>query len=219
MSLKLTHFAKARHATKAFDAARKIPAAVIDELKELIRFSPSSVNSQPWHFVVAESDAARARVAKSMQPGYAYNEAKVTRASHVMVLCVRKDMDEAHLNAVLAQEEADGRFANADAKAGQQNTRGFYVNLHRERDDLSAWMEKQAYLALGTLLIGASTLEIDACPMEGFDAKVLDEELGLTERGLTAIVVVGLGYRSADDFNAKLPKSRLATQAVFTDLA
>jgi nitroreductase / dihydropteridine reductase len=219
MSLKLTHFAKARHATKAFDAARKIPAAVIDELKELIRFSPSSVNSQPWHFVVAESDAARARVAKSMQPGYAYNEAKVTRASHVMVLCVRKDMDEAHLNAVLAQEEADGRFASADAKTGQQNTRGFYVNLHRERDDLSAWMEKQAYLALGTLLIGASTLEIDACPMEGFDAKVLDEELGLAERGLTAIVVVGLGYRSADDFNAKLPKSRLATQAVFTDLA
>ncbi len=219
MSLNLTRFAKNRHATKAFDPARKIPAAVIDELKELIRFSPSSVNSQPWHFVVAESDAARARVAKSMQPGYAYNEAKVTRASHVMVLCVRKDMDEAHLDAVLAQEEADGRFASAEAKTTQQNTRGFYVNLHRERDDLSAWMEKQAFLALGTLLIGASTLEIDACPMEGFDAKALDEELGLAARGLTAIVVVGLGYRSADDFNAKLPKSRLTTEAVFTDLA
>ncbi|WP_027820469.1 oxygen-insensitive NAD(P)H-dependent nitroreductase NfsB [Paraburkholderia bannensis] len=217
--MNLTRFAKNRHATKAFDPARKIPAAVIDELKELIRFSPSSVNSQPWHFVVAESDAARARVAKSMQPGYAYNEAKVTRASHVMVLCVRKDMDEAHLDAVLAQEEADGRFASAEAKTTQQNTRGFYVNLHRERDDLSAWMEKQAYLALGTLLIGASTLEIDACPMEGFDAKALDEELGLAARGLTAIVVVGLGYRSADDFNAKLPKSRLTTEAVFTDLA
>ncbi|WP_322052177.1 oxygen-insensitive NAD(P)H nitroreductase [Paraburkholderia bannensis] len=217
--MNLTRFAKNRHATKAFDPARKIPAAVIDELKELIRFSPSSVNSQPWHFVVAESDAARARVAKSMQPGYAYNEAKVTRASHVMVLCVRKDMDEAHLDAVLAQEEADGRFASAEAKTTQQNTRGFYVNLHRERDDLSAWMEKQAFLALGTLLIGASTLEIDACPMEGFDAKALDEELGLAARGLTAIVVVGLGYRSADDFNAKLPKSRLTTEAVFTDLA
>ncbi|WP_321877738.1 oxygen-insensitive NAD(P)H nitroreductase [Paraburkholderia bannensis] len=217
--MNLTRFAKNRHATKAFDPARKIPAAVIDELKELIRFSPSSVNSQPWHFVVAESDAARARVAKSMQPGYAYNEAKVTRASHVMVLCVRKDMDEAHLDAVLAQEEADGRFASAEAKTTQQNTRGFYVNLHRERDDLSAWMERQAYLALGTLLIGASTLEIDACPMEGFDAKALDEELGLAARGLTAIVVVGLGYRSADDFNAKLPKSRLTTGAVFTDLA
>ncbi|MBV8261805.1 MAG: NAD(P)H nitroreductase, partial [Paraburkholderia sp.] len=61
-------------------------------------------------------------------------------------------------------------------------------------------------------------LEIDACPMEGFDAKALDEELGLREQGLTALVVVGLGYRSADDFNAKLPKSRLPAASVFTDL-
>jgi nitroreductase/dihydropteridine reductase len=29
---------------------------------------------------------------------------------------------------------------------------------------------------------------------------------------------VGLGYRSADDFNGKLPKSRLTTHAVFTEL-
>ncbi|CAD6534373.1 Oxygen-insensitive NAD(P)H nitroreductase [Paraburkholderia hiiakae] len=215
--MNLTRFAKARHATKAFDPARKIPAAVIDELKELIRFSPSSVNSQPWHFVLAQSDAARARIARGME-GFAYNEPKVTRASHVVVLCVRTDMDEAHLADVLAQEEADGRFANAEAKAGQEKTRSFYVNLHRERDDLPAWMEKQAYLALGTLLIGASTLEIDACPMEGFDARALDEELGLREQGLTALVVIGLGYRGADDFNAKLPKSRLSAASVFTDL-
>lgn len=218
--MNLTRFAKGRHATKAFDPARKIPASVIDELKELVRFSPSSVNSQPWHFVIASGDEARARVAKAMQPGYAYNEPKVMNASHVMVLCARTDMDDAHLAAVLAQEEADGRFANEDAKAGQQKSRSFYVNLHRdERGDLPAWMEKQAYLALGTLLIGAATLEIDACPMEGFDAKTLDAELGLQARGLTSLVVVGLGYRSAGDFNATLPKSRLSTQAVFTELA
>lgn len=215
--MNLTRFAKARHSTKAFDASRKIPAAVIDELKELVRFSPSSVNSQPWHFVVAESDAARARIVKGMD-GYAYNEPKVTRASHVMVLCVRTDMDDAHLAQVLAQEETDGRFANAEAKAGQEKTRAFYVNLNRERNALGAWMEKQAYLALGTLLIGAARLEIDACPMEGFDAKALDAELGLREQGLTALAVVALGYRSADDFNAKLPKSRLPAATVFSDL-
>jgi len=31
-------------------------------------------------------------------------------------------------------------------------------------------------------------------------------------------VLVGLGYSGADDFNAKLPKSRLAAETVFTDL-
>ena len=220
MHLNLTRFAKSRHATKAFDPARKIPASVIDELKELVRFSPSSVNTQPWHFVIASSDAGRARIAKATQPGYAYNEPKMLNASHVIVLCARTGLDDAHLNAVLEQEDADGRFANADAKAAQKKTRDFYVGLNRdERRDLSGWAQKQVYLALGTLLIGAATLEIDAYPMEGFDANTLETELGLREQGLTPVVVVGLGYRSENDFNAKLPKSRLPVTAVFTELA
>ena len=79
-------------------------------------------------------------------------------------------------------------------------------------------MEKQTYLALGTLLLGAAALEVDATPMEGFDAKALDDELGLRERGLTSVVIVSLGYHAAGDFNATLPKSRLASEAVFTDI-
>lgn len=219
--MNLTRYAKeGRHATKAFDPARKVPASIIDELKELVRFSPSSVNSQPWHFVIASSDAARARIAKATQGPYAGNEAKVLNASHVFVLCVRTDLDDAHLATVLEQEAADGRFVSAEAKAGQQKGRAFYVNLHRnELKDVPAWMEKQVYLALGTLLIGAATYEIDACPIEGFDPAVLEAELGLREKGLTPLVLVSLGYRSDADFNAKLPKSRLPAQAVFTELA
>ena len=46
----------------------------------------------------------------------------------------------------------DGRFANPEGKAGQGNVRSSYVNLHRyDRKDLQHWMEKQVYLAIGTL--------------------------------------------------------------------
>ena len=79
-------------------------------------------------------------------------------------------------------------------------------------------MEKQVYLALGTLLLGAAALEIDATPIEGFDARVLNEALGLREQGMTSIVLVALGYRSADDFNAKLPKSRLPVETVISEM-
>lgn len=51
--------------------------------------------------------------------------------------------------------------------------------------------------------------------MEGFDSKVLDTELGLRERGFTSSVVVSLGYRSNEDFNARLAKSRLPAQVLF----
>lgn len=213
----IARIATSRHTCKAFDPAKKIDPAKIAALQTVLRYAPSSVNSQPWHFVIVSSDEGKARIATATQGGFAYNEPKVRNASHVVVLCVRTDIDEAHLARILAQEDQDGRFASAEAKAGQNTSRSFYANLHRsELQDAGDWMEKQLYIALGTLLLSAAALEIDACPMEGFDPTKLDESLGLTERGLRSVVLAGLGYRSDADFNAKLPKSRLAADSVFT---
>jgi len=52
--------------------------------------------------------------------------------------------------------------------------------------------------------------------MEGFDPRILDEELGLPAKSLASIALVALGYRSAGDWNARLPKSRLPRDAVST---
>jgi nitroreductase/dihydropteridine reductase len=79
-------------------------------------------------------------------------------------------------------------------------------------------MEKQVYLNMGALLLGAAVLGIDACPMEGVDVKALDEEFGLRKKGFTALAVVSLGYRKDSDFNAKLPKSRFSEETVITQL-
>lgn len=217
--MNIAQIAQRRYTTKAFDPARRIPEATLAEIRTLLRNSPSSVNSQPWHFIVAGSEEGKARVAKAMQGGYSYNEPKVLNASHVIVLCARQSLDDAHLAAVVAQEDTDGRFATPEAKAGQDKSRRFYVDLHqKELGDAGAWMDKQVYLALGALMLGAGALEVDACPMEGFDAAVLDAELGLAAKGLRSVVVIALGYRSDADFNARLPKSRLPEAKVFTTL-
>jgi nitroreductase/dihydropteridine reductase len=217
--MSLVSLAKSRYTTKSYDATRKIPQASIDVLLDQLRHSPSSVNSQPWHFIIAADEQGKSRVAKGAQGGFAYNEAKILNASHVIVLCTRTEMPDEHLEAVVAQEDLDGRFHNAEAKVGQDKLRRGYVDLHRyDLKDVQHWMEKQTYLALGTLLLGAASLGLDATPMEGFDARKLDEELGLREQGFTSLVIVSLGYRSETDFNAKLPKSRLSTESVFTFL-
>ncbi len=217
--MQLTALAKSRYTAKAYDNDRKIPQETIDTLLDQLRHSPSSVNSQPWHFVVASDEQGKVRVAKGAEGGFVYNETKMLNASHVIVLCTRTEMTEEHLRAVLAQEERDGRFHNDDAKASQDNARRGYVNMHKyDQKDVQHWMEKQTYLALGTLLLGAASLGLDATPMEGFDFKKLDAELGLREKGFTSLVVVSLGYRSEGDFNAKLPKSRLPAETLFTFL-
>ena len=217
--MNLASLATQRYTTKAYDPARRIPQETIDELLTMLHQAPSSVNSQPWHFVVAGTEEGKARLAKGTLGSYAYNESKVLNASHVILICSRTDLTDAHLAQVLQQEQDDGRYRNAEARAAQFRTRQSYVDLHRfERKDLQHWMEKQAYLALGTLLLGAAALGVDATPMEGFDALALDAELGLRERGFTSVVLVALGHRSEKDFNAALPKSRLPAEQVISVL-
>lgn len=215
----IARIALSRHACKAYDPTRKIPAEQVEQLITLLRYSPSSVNSQPWHFIVVSSDAAKQRLAKAAYGHYANNEPKILNASHVVILCARTSLDDEHLAALLQQEAQDGRFPSPEGKEMQNKGRRFYVGLHRtEAKDTQQWMEKQVYLALGTLLLGAATLEIDATPIEGFDPKVVDEEFGLAARGLKCVVLAALGYRGAEDFNAKLPKSRLPVDVVVSEL-
>ena len=217
--MNLAEIVQTRYTTKAFDPSRKIPADAFAQLETLLRNAPSSMNSQPWHFVIASSDEAKARIAKATHGSFAYNEPKVRNASHVVVFCARQAITPEHLAAVLEQEDKDGRFASPEVKAGQSKARTFYADVHRfDAKDAQHWMEKQLYLAFGTLLLGAATLGVDACPMEGFDAKVLDEELGLRAKGYTSVILASLGYRSSEDPNAKLPKSRLPAETVITHI-
>ncbi|MGV0885646.1 oxygen-insensitive NAD(P)H nitroreductase [Acinetobacter venetianus] len=211
--------AKTRYATKAYDTDKKIPKEQFEKLLEILRFSPSSVNIQPWHFLVAESDEAKQRIASGLTGKYIYNAAKVLNSSHTIIFCTRTDITPEYLEQLLQQDDASGRFKDETAKQGQQDTRSGYVEFYRnELKNLSAWMENQTYLALGQLLFAAGLESIDATPMEGFDRNTINEEFGLTEKGLKASVIVALGYRSDSDFNAKLPKSRLADDVVFTRL-
>lgn len=215
--MNIARIATTRYTTKAFDPHKHIDDAQMEQLQTLLRFAPSSTNSQPWHFDIAASDESKAKIARATIGPYSGNESKLLNASHVVVLCARIELDDAHLQRVLEQEEKDGRFKTAEAKEAQERGRGFYVNMHRnELHDTQQWMEKQVYIALGSLLLGAAALEIDATPIEGFDRTVLDDVLGLRERGLTSVVLAALGYRSREDFNASLPKSRLPANEIFT---
>jgi nitroreductase/dihydropteridine reductase len=206
-----------RYSTKEFDSTKRISDEDFTKIKALLRLSASSVNSQPWHFVVANTEEGKKQINKSTQGFFAFNEAKVLGASHVVVLCAKTDLTEDYLLHVLESEDADGRFASQEIKDGQHMGRSTFVNIHRyDAKDLQHWVEKQVYLNMGNLLLGAAALGIDAVPMEGFDPKVLDQELGLREKGFTAIGIVSLGYRSSNDYNANLPKSRLKEDEIIT---
>ncbi|PCK30999.1 oxygen-insensitive NAD(P)H nitroreductase [Pseudoalteromonas piscicida] len=209
-----------RYSTKAFDPDKKISDSDIELLKQVLRLSPSSTNVQPWHFVIASTEAGKNRVAKSTQENYKFNEAKVLNASHVIVFAAKQNIDDAHLDKVLAKESVDGRFEKgSEIEAQMNNGRRYFVGLNQTSDEaIKAWTGKQVYLNLGQFLLSTALLGIDSVPIEGFDAEILGKELGLTAQGFDPLALVALGYKDENDFNAKLPKSRLAIEEIITDL-
>ncbi|WP_352259279.1 oxygen-insensitive NAD(P)H nitroreductase [Psychrobacter sp. TB55-MNA-CIBAN-0194] len=206
-----------RYSTKAFDTNKTISAEDFQSLKDILRLSPSSTNIQPWHFVIADDEAGKARIAKGTDGMYEFNTAKVKDASHVIVFCSRVCADDEFLNEILDKEDADGRFAEPKFKEQMHQVRKMFLDIRRyEQKDEPHWLIEQLYLNMGALLLGAATLGIDAVPMEGADLKALDEEFDLRSKGYTAVAVVSLGYRSQDDFNAELPKSRFDEESIIT---
>lgn len=211
--------AEKRYSTKVFDASKKLTAQEVSNLKTLLQLSPSSTNIQPWHFIVAGTDAGKARIAKATSGTYTFNEHKILDASHVVVFCRKTELDDSWLQRVVDQEDADGRFANAEAKAANNQGRVFFANIHRkELHDDAQWMAKQVYLNVGNFLLGVAAMGLDAVPIEGADFALLDAEFNLPAQGYTSLVIVAVGHHSADDFNAALPKSRLPQKLTISEI-
>ncbi len=208
-----------RYTTKAFDASKKISATAVEHIENLLQMSPSSINSQPWHFIIASTTEGKKRLAKGAEGFFSFNAPKILDASHVVLFCAKTEIDDVYLQHVTNKEDDDGRFAKEEFKIQNFGAKQLFTNIHKyDLKDAQHWLEKQVYLNIGNFLLGVAALGIDAVPMEGIDVKALDEEFGLREKGFTALVMVGLGYRSADDFNAKLPKSRLSKAETITSI-
>lgn len=211
---------KERYSTKSFNANKKISNADFNKLEQALILSPSSTNIQPWHFIISNTTEGKERIIKATQGDYKSNLEKIVNSSHVVVFCSKTNVSDEHLSKILEKEDLDGRFSeNSDLKNISHGARVRFSNLHKDTfNDLQSWLENQVYLNLGSFLVATASLKIDAVPIEGFDVSIMDKEFSLKEQGLKPLAIVALGYKKDDDFNFKLPKSRLNKADVITKI-
>lgn len=203
----LTEALNWRYATKKFDANKTLSDADLQELLDVLRLSPSSYGIQPWTFVVVSDPAIRAELRKA-----AWDQSQVTDASHLIVLCAKKNLVKEDLDAYI-NDMATTRGISAEGLSGFHDMMTGSIGRH-SAEGLTAWNQKQVYIALGMLLLAAAEKKIDTCPMEGFVPAEFDRILGLTEQGLTATVLCPVGYRAADDASAAYAKVRFAKDKI-----
>ncbi len=199
-----------RYATKKFDQTKKIPVKEFEEILDVLRLSPSSFGLQPWKFVDVTTTALR----EKLKP-HAWNQSQITDASHLLVLCSLKKMDETYVKQYVSDIAKVRAIPRASLEGYEQIMLGFLKGKTPEQ--ISVWMHNQVYIALGILLAECALRKIDACPMEGFDPKKFDEELGLDKEGITSVVLCTIGYRTVDDHHAAMKKVRFEKKEVFLE--
>ena len=107
--MNLINILEKRYSTKSFDPTKKIASEDVKQLKSLLRMSPSSVNIQPWYFVIADTEAGKQRMAKGVQGPYKFNEAKILNASHVVLFCAKTSINEDYKEQIAESEAQAGR--------------------------------------------------------------------------------------------------------------
>lgn len=205
-----------RYTTKKYDTTRKVPQQDLDILYEAMRLSASSINSQPWKFIVIESDEAKQRMSNTFANMYQFNQAHVFESSQIILFAHNPQYTREDYAKVVDKGIADKRttLENREAAFG-----GFvFAEQNTAADgDTSCWTKTQTYIALGNTLHTLARLKIDSTPLEGIDVELVGEIFAKELDGYKCEVALAIGYHDEkEDRNAILPKSRLALETVLT---
>lgn len=190
-----------RYATKKF-SDKKVPADKLQEIIDAISLSASSTGLQSYRLIVVENPELRKDLAEGS------NNPQIAEASHLLVFAAFSALKKEHIERYIQLTAQVRGLAEESLADFKQSLTNHLLSTADEENFI--WSAKQAYIALGTGLIAAANLQVDATPMEGFNAEKFDEVLGLKEKGLKSVVLLALGYRDEEnDFLAKLEKVRL----------
>jgi len=182
-----------RHSTKKYDAGKKIPEEDLDVLFEAMRLSASSINSQPWKFVVIESEEARERMSKTFAHKHQYNQHHVFDSSQIILFAYNPRYSRDDYAKVVDKGIEDKRVKPED----RESAFGVFMFAEFNTDetgDTSTWTKAQTYLALGNTLHTLARLKIDSTPMEGIDIDLVNEEFKKELDGYQCDVALAIGY-------------------------
>ncbi|WP_347374486.1 NAD(P)H-dependent oxidoreductase [Aequorivita sp. Q41] len=201
MSSKIIEKLEWRYATKKFDSSKILSDEKLNILKQTFNLTATSFGLQPLKLVVITNPALKEQLVP-----ISYNQSQVRDASHVLILCIEKRINEDFIIDHFKRVEGLRKTPRTILDPFEKELLASFTK--KSSLEIKDWMINQLYLTLGALLTVCAVEKIDGCPMEGFESKKYDKLLGLDKKGLESIIVLPVGYRDESDFFINLKKVR-----------
>ncbi|MFI9406584.1 nitroreductase family protein [Nocardia sp. NPDC052316] len=178
---------RARRTTRHFQPTPVAPE-LLDELLDLAVQAPSAWNMQDRSIVVVTSEDGRQALSKA-----AFGQPQPLEAPVVLVF-VADPTAWRDSNADIADLAVRNGAWNAEFTA-MFNSRSEFHSL-RERGLLRENAVKNAMIAASYVMLAATSLGLASAPMNGWDADLVKQAIGIGDRAELAIaVLVAVGYQ------------------------
>ena len=192
----------ARRAIKHYDPAHRMTEEEIKTLLTAALQAPTAFNIQHWRFVTVIDPEVRKQIR-----AVAWDQAQVTDASLLIVLCADKD----------AWKKDAARYW----KDAPQPVQDFLVPAigqyyeGREQVQRDECM-RSCGMAGMTIMLAAKALGYDSCPMDGFDFDAVAKIIKLPEdHVISFMIAVGKGTQPAWPKPGQLPYEEVVIQNNF----
>ncbi|UTH13715.1 nitroreductase family protein [Macrococcus equipercicus] len=185
-NLSLIEAIESRKSVKEFDSSVKIPRAEMEEMIALATKAPSSINLQPWRFVIVESEEAKAAIKDLVR----FNTRQLeTSAAFILVLS-----DNTHIHDI---EKVYGK----SVELGYMPQEVMTTNVAALKESLSnapeSYIQMQgmmdANLAAMQLMLVAKDYGYDTNPIGGFERDEVMAALSINKERYMPVMFIAIG--------------------------
>lgn len=192
-----------RRAVKEFDAAHRLKKEEEEKLLSAAIQTPTSFNIQHWRFIVLRDPDLRARI----RTEFGNNQAQMTDAS--LLLLLTADMKG-------WQKEPQRYWTNAP-----EDVANLLVNWMGPFHEGREWLQRDEAqrsigMALQTLMLSATAMGYQSCPMIGFDIEGVAKLINLPDDHVMGpMVAIGKGTKDPWPKPGQLPLSEIVFENSF----
>lgn len=194
---------------KEYDIEKKVSKNDMITILEVGRLSPSSFGFEPWKFLVIEDEYLMEKIASV---SWGLREQYKT-LSYLVIILARKRKSMVYNSPYIRYmmhniQQIPEDMINIRLDR-YKNFQEEDFNLLDDDNSIFDWASKQTYIALSNMIMAASQLKIDSCPIEEFHREKLEillEKEGVLDRDeFGPSIMISFGYRNK---SLKIEKTR-----------